>query len=313
MSEPAYQLRPNKAVDRSIWIEAISRLEQTVGLQNYTYYGMGGAFLEDFRVLYERFEHLSLVSIEKDVEVLNRQLFHNPCKTLDLKHEDIIKFVNRYVPNGEKGIFWLDFTDLKYANFSCFQSLLQRVEDGGLIKITLRIRARDYVAKQRSQRFLKDFEGFFPHSISALPLLQSQFAALIHGMIQVATEKALVGLTDTVFQPITSFVYSDGTPMLTFAGIVCSEQNVAEYRETFTGWDFANLDWSLPREIRVPTLSTKERLKLQAFLPGDQPSGSSLLTKLGYMVEKNKARTETALEQYSKFHRHYPYFMKAVP
>ena len=45
-------------------------------LAEYTYFGLGGPFLEDFRVLNDFFGDLKLVSIEVNEEVVKRQQFH---------------------------------------------------------------------------------------------------------------------------------------------------------------------------------------------------------------------------------------------
>ncbi|MGH7814651.1 MAG: O-methyltransferase [Candidatus Binataceae bacterium] len=62
MKAPAYHLRPNKAVDRLIFMEAIQHLEGVHPLDSYTYYGFGGPFLEDCRLIYERHPKIKIVS-----------------------------------------------------------------------------------------------------------------------------------------------------------------------------------------------------------------------------------------------------------
>src|SRR3989304_2371501 len=73
---PAYHLRPNKAIDRSIFIELLNVLERYESLKGHTYIGFGGQFLEDFRLLAREFPQMRMFSIEKDEEVFKRQSFH---------------------------------------------------------------------------------------------------------------------------------------------------------------------------------------------------------------------------------------------
>ena len=316
MRVPAYQLRPNKAVDRFIFMEAIRRLEPPGALAEYTYYGMGGPYLEDFRVLYELCQDIGMVSIEMNEEVYKRQAFHRPCRTLELQNLDIFDFVDRYDSAGTKSIFWLDFTGLEYRHFECFSQLLHKLEEGSVLKITLRAQAKDHF--DQAETFFKDFEALFPHSTARVPKTNEEFGKLVHDMLRIAAQQAVEGLFDAdrlpiIFQPITSFFYSDTTYMLTLTGIVCSSGTVETFRGAFEGWEFANLDWEGPKRIDVPALSTKERLHLQRKLPPEQPAGDILLQTLGYLLVRTEAATKRQLEQYSTFHRHYPHFIRASP
>ena len=102
MKHPAYHLRMNKAVDRYALLEAIDRLGKVARLEEYTYYGLGGPYLEDFRLVHERFPRLKLVSIEEDDETLKRQAFHMPCRTLKLERSDFGSFLARYDAGDER-------------------------------------------------------------------------------------------------------------------------------------------------------------------------------------------------------------------
>ena len=80
MIQPAYHLRPNKAVDRFVLLEIIRRLEQFEDLADYTYYGLGGPYLEDFRVLYEMRDDIGMVSIESKERIFKRQALSPPMQ-----------------------------------------------------------------------------------------------------------------------------------------------------------------------------------------------------------------------------------------
>ena len=45
-----YRLRPNKAVDRELFLSLLMRLAPALSLEKYHYVGLGGPFLEDFRL-----------------------------------------------------------------------------------------------------------------------------------------------------------------------------------------------------------------------------------------------------------------------
>ena len=292
-------------------IEAVRRLEQFGSLSEYTYYGLGGPYLEDFRVLYQACSEIDMVSIEKDSQVLKRQDFHRPSSTVRLKNLDIFDFLDDYEPNGRKSIFWLDFTDLELRNIEYFQLLLTKVSEGSIIKITLRAHARDYLQKQGA--FLSKFAGLLPAGTRKVPRKQAKYASLIQDMVRISSGQIMKTYPDYKFQPIASFFYADTVGILTVTGILCSLDTRQLIRRAFLDWEFANLDWSAPQIIDVPVLSTKERLFLEDKLPCNEPAGETLLKELGYQITDTRDGTRIQLEQYASFHRHYPHFIRAVP
>ena len=323
MSSPAYHLRPNKAADRFALLEAIRRLPLLGegGLEKYTYFSLGGAYLEDFRLLYEFCPEMRMVSIESDGEVYKRQKFNLPFRTLKLIEDDLSSYISRYDPGDSKSVFWLDYTGLEYSCFQDFTALLETVASNSMIKITLRSNPRDYwnlnpprLKRGQAERFRRKFEAVMPDGSANPPRAPEGLAYLLQEMLQVASEKVLPpSASGRSFVPVSSFYYSDGTWMFTLTGIVCDVDKAQSVRRAFRNWEFANLDWSMPTRISVPVLSTKERLHLQRLLPTKTAPGSRLRKRLGYLIEDDLQQTEDALEQYAAFHRYSPYFVRGVP
>lgn len=313
MKHPPYHLRLNKAVDRLTLIDAMRRWVKLDDLSKYTYYGMGGPYLEDFRLLYEFYPEIKMVSVEEDEDTFKRQQFHIPCRSsrLELKKTEFKSFIAQYDPKDEKSIFWLDYTGLEYGNFEDFKVLLGKVAANSVIKITLRSNPIDYIGK--AEEFRKKFETLMPQPSVDPPAAFEDFASLVQEMAQIASETALPAAMPMMFQPVSSICYNDGVGMFTLTGIVSMRADEASVRKAFKKWQFANLDWGKPTEINVPILSTKERLHLQRRLPCRKNAGKTLRRTLGYLIDENDKKTETSLQQYADFHRFFPYFMKAIP
>jgi hypothetical protein len=318
MSHPPYPLRLNKAIDRFILIDEIRKLEKLSGisLSEYTYYGLGGPHLEEFRILSELLPELAIVSIESDTETFKRQKFHRPCKTLRLEQADMKSFLINYDPKDEKSLFWLDFTKLQLGAFEDFQIALGKVAANSLIKITLPAMPQDYNGVDldgyhKAEKFIQEFGAFMPDPTVPPPLFVKDFVKLLQDMVQIAAQKILPANLDTTFQPLTSFHYADGANMFTLTGIVCKRADLKSIRRLFKGWRFANLNWSQPKEIDIPFLSTKERLHLQKYLPVKKNTGRILMKILGYKIDRQKSIN--MMKQYADFYRYYPYFMKAEP
>lgn len=319
MKHPPYHLRLNKAVDRLVLIEAIMRLRNLTDLSEYTYYGLGGPYLEDFRLLYELCPAVHMVSIEENEETVKRQKFHLPCGTLRLQNDQVKSFLARYDPNGERSIWWLDYTRLENSNFEEFMALLGRVAEDSMVKVTLRAEPRDFFDKLGesrgvgADRFRQMFGALMPDPSADPPRLFEDFARLLQDMLRVAAQRALPSAMGHAFQPVSSFCYADGPGMFTLTGLVCLRGQEHKVRKPFEGWKLANLRWGKPKRIDVPELSTKERLHLQEHLPCLKDPGKALRKALGYLIDDDWQKTEAKLKQYADFHRHLPYFMRATP
>jgi len=324
MKHPAYHLNPNKAAERFAFIEAIRRLERLGegGLANYTYHGLGGPYLEDFRLLYEFCPDIGMVSIESNGETYKRQHFHLPSSRVKLVRSDIASYIAQFSPDNVKSVFWLDFNKLKYSYFENFTSLLGLVEELSMLKVTLRCEPRDYgpfddekLRKLETDRFCSKFEKVMPEFPTVLPRTLEEFAGLLQKMLRVAVGQMLPSAATTLtFLPVSSFCYQDTkTGMFTLTGVVCDNTRRDEVERVYADWAFANLSWRLPRLIDVPILSTKERLHLQHLLPSNSTPSTTLQKALGYRIDDGDRKTEAAMEQYAAFHRYSPYVLRGMP
>ena len=59
-----YHLRQNKAIDRSLFIDLLARLNRCRDISDYTYIGFGGPFLEDFKSVHSFTGISKMISIE---------------------------------------------------------------------------------------------------------------------------------------------------------------------------------------------------------------------------------------------------------
>lgn len=307
MRHPPYHLRVNKAIDRFLLMEILDILKRHCDISDYTYYGFGGPFLEDCKLIHNRFPEIKIVSIEKNEQTFKRQKFHRFSKNLELRQENFASFLANFSSNGGE-IFWLDYTDLKLGHFDQFRSVLEKVSENSVVKITV-----------RSEPYTKGWENFEREYDSILQPLEKEkktdierllpFTKLLQKMIQVVSQQALPASGESVFQLLDSSHYSDQTHMLSITGIVCNKSEVSKIRYWFKDWKFRNSDWADPRRIDVPTLSTKERLHLEKYLPTKKRTGRSLSRALGYRID-DSAYNIDKLKQYEEFYQYYPYFAR---
>lgn len=321
MSHPHYQVRINKAIDRLIFIDAIKKLPKLgTPLSDYSYYSLGGPFLEDFRVLSELSLGLKMVSIEMGDNTYKRQLFHKPCSSIKIRKKELGEFITQYRARGEHSVFWLDYTGLESAFIRQFMELLDKLTENSLLKITLRSKPNDYIDRrgdepgERANAFKSDFGSFLPDIAEDLPWDEEGFAYLIQRMLRIAVEQVFAPGSLFVYQPITSFYYSDKTPMFDLTGIICSRGSETQVKSAFSDLVFTNFDWNHPAQIEIPNLSTKERLHLREFLPCISHPGRTLRKALKYDLDDDGyALTVDKLNQYAAYYKYSPYLVKAEP
>ena len=78
-----YRLRPNKAVDRELFLSLLMRLAPKLSLEKYHYVGLGGPFLEDFRLVHARLGLGRMTCVEAEQEVHKRQVFNRPIASIE--------------------------------------------------------------------------------------------------------------------------------------------------------------------------------------------------------------------------------------
>jgi hypothetical protein len=276
---PPYHLRPNKAIDRFLLVEILSRLRTKNG--GYRYYGLGGPFLEDVRLLSQHFEALPMTSLESNEHTFRRQKFHRCAKNLTLRRETVRSFLATYSGN-ERAAFWLDYTDFRPELIQDFGTLLDLVGDDSVVKITLRallddlpdellarVSAIDVDVEQACNRYLTEFraryDGVLPPTVAYTNLRRGGFPELLQRIFQIAAQRALPVGGGRTFQILHSCFYSDHTQMYSLTGVVCRDAAAKDHRRLFADWRFRNLSWIPPEHIDVPVLSVKERIFLAGY------------------------------------------------
>ena len=327
MRHPAYHLRTNKAVDRLLLVDVLRALEADA---SFTYYSLSGPFLEDLRVMDHFFPAMRLISFESDPDTFGRQSFHQFSSRVTLHQRLLSDFVTNDYEAGQKDVFWLDYTGLKYSLIQEFEAILKAVPNGSVVRITLRAspklntdalqgRVTDGVLAALRTQMEGDFENEFakvlPHKAAGALAAPEKFARMVQLMVQIAASRALdYPESGRQYQVVQTTRYNDGTQMLSVTGIVCGDVEAPQIRHLLAGVRFADFDWKDPVEINVPALSAKERLALERYLPlpVGSDAGEELYPHLGYKIDNTLQSSKRKLVQYADFHREYPQFVRVA-
>jgi hypothetical protein len=319
-----YQLRPNKAVERLLFAELLSRLDASLGIgRHYEYFGFGGPQMEDFRLLNECFPEMKMVSVERQAQVLKRQRFNVPHTNVRCKLQTSSDFVSGFSTRA-KAVVWLDYTEPgeRPTQVTEFQHILRRVREFSIVKITMNAAVttlggragQSALQAERLKEFLKDFSGCFPNGLGEEAVTTNAFPATLLRVLEFAAAEVLHDRHDWRFQPLTSASYADGQRMLTLTGIVGRRANIANVLVTpdLVTWNFSRHHWNDPVAIEVPELTLKERIHVNQLLPKHEDNIAFIHRKLGFQVGKNVNESERKLRNYVSFQRHYPHFGKVA-
>lgn len=323
MKHPAYNLRPNKAVDRSLLVERIQDLEDAALLdsRNCAYYGFGGPFLDDFRILSARFPRMSFHSLEKSTHTYRRQCFHKFTPAIHLHNCTVDSFLaSEDMEPANHLIWWLDYTKLGLNELRDITSLANILSPGDLLRITSSANVifdleflSDLFGPSNCHRVLKDeakdfqtkYEGYLPDEFSISSLFDEQkYPRLCVTMIENALARRN-NIASTRAWHLGSRIYRDGSQMVT-CEFYFSEKLQTNTKKGIRYLRSCENHGGEPETINVPNLSIKERLHLESVLPKNAKSIKRLANSLGYRIENSGTLHEQAIAQFSRYHKHYP-------
>lgn len=321
MNHPPYHLRPNKAVDRMLFLDVVEHLQSVCDIGHSTYYGLGGPFLEDFRMFCSRFPTLKAVSIERDESTFLRQKFHKPSRLITFANTTVDDYLTNTFVEDNRCVFWLDYIDFKLNRVQEFERLLSLAGDNSIIKITINVgsgRRETELAGQRlsdeqaeslkedfARKYTDRFHAYLDRPVSFNELRHANGPETAQDVLRVASTKELLP-TDREFQIVHSCSYQDGEhQMLSITGVVTSDAE--RVSDTLAEWKFANLAWNPPERLNVPDLSVKERLVLEKCLPESPKCVERMVRALGYDIGADAAQM---LKQYQEYYRLLPMFAK---
>jgi len=321
----AYHLRPNKAIDRNLFIALLERIGRVRNISEYEYIGFGGPMLEDYKALHAALRITRMHSIERDPDTFKRQQFNRPAGFVKLHFGDSDEFFRSHAFNEHGTIVWLDYTDFKHkTQLDELVGVASNLDCHDVIKITLNANVKHLGAedqptqdraKLRLAEFVRRMGDYAPPDLTPANMQGRAFPRTLQACVKRALGGLPAGKGGRYFQVLSSFLYSDGQPMLTVTGIIFrtpARSAGAEFKRLsrLTRWPFSNLDWSDPLPISVPPLTTKERMRLDEILPfvrgGDAQWQARLERHLGY----KPGAAPDSLAHYARYYRNYPHFSR---
>jgi len=305
-----YQLRPNKFIDRQIFIDLLCRLVPNKGADKYVYVSMGGKHLVDHGAVYRFVGITKLFSFDSDTVIVGRQNINKPisdaeCWRLDSGQlcSSIDKIFEKF-QEAENLIVWLDYTD-PHQRLTQLQELVEiskKFQDGDIIRITINSNLGTLdgdrgASSWQSEGFknpgayriakLRDQLGHFV-PVDIVSVEDNNFPSVLCRCIGIAISQVASERRDIYFKPLLNTTYRDGQRMVTVTCIVNSKSDTNDSNPNLKAWKFTPAGWGDVTQISSPDLSFREKLKLDQHIADDP---TEIATQIGFKFDQDDAKT----------------------
>ena len=319
-----YKLRPNKAVDRELFLSLLTRLASILKIESHQYIGLGGAFLEDFRLIHARLGIDDMICLEIEENVHKRQCFNRPVDCITCIHNSLENYLDS-TELDKPVIIWFDYTDpgSVIEQIERFSRTISEVPIGSILRITLNANpgslgqpSKEEIAitfddldshdggnltiqEWRLEKFRQRLGSLFPSNLDAGEMTYKNYGKSILKALSLAVEKVELSIHDRNIVWSLATHYADGQPMATATLIVCKKDDSA-LEKGIKEWEFYCTPDS-PLLLDMPALSTLERLIME--------SSTDAKEVMGFELPKSDMGTDP-FETFKKFYRIFPHFSK---
>lgn len=323
-----YQLRTNKFVERQVFLDVLDHVRLWNGPAKYVYASMGGRFLEDFKLINERFAIEKMISIESDKLTCQRQQFNRPYSFIDCRLQSSAEFVtefDRLTPEegNVRFIVWLDYAvaNERQQQLQEYRDLISKLATGDVVKITLNANldtVRNTADFKRTIDFKRavldkvreQLDEYMPaDEIAAENLNPKSFARLLARSVKIAAFKGIGENQSCEIRHLVAFRYRDGFhQMVTVTAIVADDELNAsiDNDSVFGDWPLRAKEWDNVQQIDVPDMSLKERARINGLLFTDNEF--SLHEGLPFRFDSNDNESLRLFKNYIVHYRRYPSF-----
>ena len=316
-----YRLRPNKAVDRELFLSLLTRLAPGLSLEDYHYIGLGGPLLEDFRLMHARLGIHRMTCVESEREVHKRQIFNRPIASISCVHSSIEDFLDA-CEYDEPTIVWLDYTDPRTitTQIERFSQTIGTVPIRSVLRVTLNANpsslghpdpdefavegedndaGKPTIHQWRLERFKERLDALFPNGLGPEGMTSRNYGSSVLLALKLAVERGALSYQDRRIVWALATHYADGQAMVT-GTLIVSPADDTSIEDVVNGWEFHSTP-DAPHRLDVPALSTLERLTME--------TSADARSKLGFDLPKSDLG-EGPFEAFKKFYRIYPHFSR---
>lgn len=310
-----YHIRPNKTIDRLLFVDLLTNISTIINLVNHVYIGFGSFEFDDFKLLHNKLGMRNLISLEKDKNIFKRQKFNLPFNCIQTINESSTIFIDEILDNSEPFIFWLDYNnpaDL-YNHLTDYGNLIRKSKVNDIIRITLNSNVSSLLNydrkiseeenyKNRIFKLKEKCGDLFPESLKPIYFNDESYPTILLQILKYTAYKYIPNMMDIV--PLSTNVYADGQQMLTFTCIIIkrNDQNMVQSISDKLDNNYS-FSWDTVIKISLPVLTMMERFSLNKELP-NQNAEKIILQNYGYFFDNDR----NLIQNYVRYYKHYPNF-----
>ncbi len=303
-----YSIRPAKATQRRMIIEAIGRLASFGPLQEYQYVGFGSTFFIDFKLIHREYGLANLTSVEIEKEKRSRFDFNKPYSCVRMYYGSAAEFLgSNRMRWSTRSIIWLDYDyRLDDSVLADIHRVIDRAPSGSLLLVTVDAEPPDLAEREKTLRDDIDLDSVLEwvDGGKLFRLGGWGLAGAYHGLATASIESRLrKGPGDRLWRQIGHFHYADGHRMLTFGGVIVDQADL----DSFERCNFDDLEFfregADPFRIEVPNLTGPEIHRLAQGMPKSNKRTRDSLKRLSI--------SEEDVENYRRLYRYLPQFMES--
>jgi len=319
-----YQLRPNKHVDRQLFISCLSAILPNLGLEKYCYISMGGRHLVDHKVIYKSLGISALYSFDADAEIVRRQNFNSPIDTtlciahhsseLASKLDDIL---NYFTPK-QNAVIWLDYTDphARLGQLLEAVDVMKRMQPGDVLRITLNANEGSLVkstaewkeegyespSQFRAVKYVESIGDFAPIGLERIK--DGELPKVLNKSLQIAISRARMENKSVDLCPVLITEYRDGQRMYTATLLALDpRKGNDQLRQKLTQMGVNIGSWDKLISVVAPDFSQKEKYRIDSILSKET---QEIIDALEFLPEASAQKSEVAIKSYKELHRFYP-------
>lgn len=318
-----YSVRPAKAIERKMMIEAFRRLDLAWPVGNYRYIGLGSIYFSDFLLIHQNLGVRDMISLEREENHKTRFEFNRPFGCVEVKFrkkEDPLP----ELPWNKPSIVWLDYDGkVNSSVLADLRTTIQNVPSGSVVCVSVNAEADRPpngtvdVDQWRLNEFSDRIgEGAVPQGTKGADLRQKPGQRKIWEVLSNALADQLVirnGRPDVrpetlMAQQIFHFNYEDDAAMLTLGWVIYSVKDCgAASKCDFGSLPFVRSD-DVSHRIFAPKLTPKEIRYFNAFLPHD----NGLVACDFNTLERTTGVPSSDICRFSDVYRYYPNYAEVA-
>jgi len=329
-----YLLRPNKQIERKIFIEIIRSLEHkfNINIENSTYIGMGSIYYYDFLLFHKYLKIRNLISIDDKTQFKERFKFNLPYDYIDffnLKTTEFLSTKFKKMSSDSKidesiYLIWFDYDsklitkieNIKRKEFIIDPSkvddiriIINKCSENDIFILTVDVDYRDsfFLTTELRQTFIETFEKYLSKKYRNINnIIIENLANIIQDVI-INIIRSEEKYNKFKFKKLFSFEYKDTKKMYTLGGIFHSKNIKRKMRDI----NYTNLNEDEIIKIYVPNLTYKEKITLDSMVKNlseliNLDNNDEIYERLGFEIDRDE------LKNYLEYYKYYPQYYEGI-